>query len=168
MKPNGTFFSLALSLLSICPATFAAEPTTNSSVVERGRYLAVSSGCNDCHTPGYMETEGKIPPPQWLTGSSVGFLGPWGTTYPANLRLLVQTLSQEEWLKRTRAPMRPPMPWFNLRDMTEADRIALYEFIRSLGPVGEPAPAAAPPVVMVTTPYFDFEPKNLPKQALRQ
>ena len=168
MKPNGIFCSFALSLLSISPATLATGPTPDSAVLERGRYLAVSSGCNDCHTPNYMETEGKVPEPQWLMGSPIGFQGPWGTSYPVNLRLYVQKLSQSEWLKRTSEPMRPPMPWFNLREMTETDRIALYEFIRSLGPVGEPAPAPVAPGVAVTTPYFDFEPKNLPKQALRQ
>jgi mono/diheme cytochrome c family protein len=168
MKPNGIFYPLALSLLSFSNVALAAGPSTDSAVLERGRYLSISSGCNDCHTPGYMQTEGKVPQPAWLTGSPVGFQGPWGTTYPVNLRLYVQTLSQAEWLKRTREPMRPPMPWFNLREMNDADLIALYEYIRSLGPSGEPAPAAAPPGVMVTTPYFDFVPKNLPKQASRQ
>jgi hypothetical protein len=57
------------------------------------------------------------------------------------------------------------MPWFNLRDMADTDLIAMYRFMRSLGPAGEPAPAAVAPGVAVTTPYIEFMPKNLPKQA---
>jgi hypothetical protein len=82
-----------------------------------------------------------------------------------NLRLYVQNLTEAQWVARVREPMRPPMPWFNLRDMSDTDLIAMYRFVRSLGPAGEPAPAAAGPGVAVTTPYFEFVPKNLPKQA---
>jgi hypothetical protein len=28
--------------------------------LERGRYLIKTTGCNDCHTPGYTETAGYI------------------------------------------------------------------------------------------------------------
>jgi hypothetical protein len=51
--------------------------------------------------------------------------------------------------------------------MTDADLVAMYRFMRALGPAGAPAPAAAAPGVPVTTPYFEFVPKNLPKQASR-
>jgi hypothetical protein len=105
-----------------------------------------------------------VPQAQWLTGSTVGFQGPWGTTYPANLRLYVQSLDETQWLERVRQPMRPPMPWFSLRDMSDTDLLAIYRFIRSLGPAGEPAPAAAAPGVEVATPYIEFVPKNLSPQ----
>jgi hypothetical protein len=61
--------------------------------------------------------------------------------------------------------MRPPMPWFNLRDMSDTDLIAMYRFMRSLGPAGEPAPASVETGVAVNTPYIEFVPKNLPKHA---
>ena len=125
---------------------------TDPQTLERGRYLTVTSGCNDCHTSGYLESDGALPPEQWLTGSPVGFQGPWGTTYPTNLRLLVQGLSEAQWLARGRQPMRPPMPWFNLRAMDDKDLVAIYRFIRTLGPAGEPAPAAAEPGAVVATP----------------
>ena len=57
------------------------------------------------------------------------------------------------------------MPWFNLRDMTDADLRAIYHFVRKLGPAGQPAPNYAAPGVAVTTPYIDFVPKNLPVTA---
>jgi mono/diheme cytochrome c family protein len=142
----------------------AAAAHADAQSIERGRYLAATAGCNDCHTPGYPESAGAVPQAQWLTGSTVGFQGPWGTTYPANLRLYVQSLDETQWLERVRQPMRPPMPWFSLRDMSDTDLLAIYRFIRSLGPAGDPAPAAAAPGVEVATPYIDFVPKNLPPQ----
>lgn len=133
--------------------------------VERGRYLISISGCNDCHTPHFMENDGTTPEAQWLTGSPVGFNGPWGTTYPTNLRLLVQSMSEEQWLARARSPMRPPMPAPSLRAMSDADLRAIYQYIRSMGAKGHMAPAYVPPGQKISTPYFDFVPKNLPKQA---
>jgi hypothetical protein len=109
-----------------------------------------------------MESSGNVPVQQWLTGSAVGFQGPWGTTYPSNLRLALKEITEAQWLARARTPMRPPMPWFNLGAMSDRDLIALYRFVRSLGPAGEPTPQAVAPGVAVTTPYFEFTPKNLP------
>jgi mono/diheme cytochrome c family protein len=135
--------------------------STISSVVERGRYLIRIGGCNDCHTAGYPEAAGKLPEGQWLTGSAVGFQGPWGTTYPANLRLAIAPMSEAQWLARARSEMRPPMPWFNLRDMTDDDLKAIYHYVRQIGPAGQPAPAYAAPGQKVDTPYIVFEPQNV-------
>ena len=141
----------------------AAKPagSTVATAVERGRYLIRIGGCNDCHTAGYPEAGGKLPEGQWLTGSAVGFQGPWGTTYPANLRLVMAPMSEAQWLARARSEMRPPMPWFNLRDMTDDDLKAIYHYVRQLGPAGQPAPAYAAPGRKVDTPYIVFEPQNV-------
>lgn len=152
---------LALS----CGTAAADEMTADKQVIERGRYLVSTSGCNDCHTPGYPESGGMLPVAYWLTGAPVGFQGPWGTTYPTNLRLSMQNLSEQEFLAKARQPMRPPMPWFSLRDMNDDDLKAIYHFVRSLGPSGKPEPDYARPGKAVTTPYIDFMPKNLPKHA---
>jgi len=160
-------YALLTSLTVSGQTATAAEPGSDARMIERGRYVARTAGCNDCHTPGYPESGGKLPQQQWLIGSPVGFQGPWGTSYPSNLRIVVQGMTEAQWVERARQPMRPPMPWFSLRDMTDADLIALYRFIRSLGPAGAPAPIAAAPGVPVSTPYFEFVPKNLPKQASR-
>jgi mono/diheme cytochrome c family protein len=162
---NIRHIAVSASLALLAQTAAAAGPAHDSRVIERGKYLAKVSGCNDCHTPGYPEAAGNIPSEQWLTGSVVGFQGPWGTSYPVNLRLYVQNMSEAQWLARVHQPMRPPMPWFNLRDMADHDLVAMYRFIRSLGPAGEPAPRAAGPGEPVATPYFEFVPKNLPKLA---
>lgn len=152
------------------PATDAKAPATKvakisspaAASIERGRYLVATSGCNDCHTAGYAENGGTTPQSEWLLGDTVGFRGPWGVSYPSNLRLTVQELSETEWLRFARAQRLPPMPWFNLRDMNDDDLRAMYHFIRSLGPRGERAPRPVAPNGTVTTPFIQFTPQVLP------
>jgi mono/diheme cytochrome c family protein len=129
----------------------AKEPADESQIA-RGRYLVRTTGCNDCHTPGYIAAAGKLAESQWLTGdASLGFQGPWGTTYAANLRQLMHRMSVEAWTQHARRPARPPMPWFALRDMNDEDLAAIYTFIRSLGPSTTKVPAFAPPGTRVST-----------------
>jgi len=163
MNTKPAALALLLSALVGTGAARAADPAHDKRAIERGRYLAIVGACHDCHTPNYPETAGKVPESQWLVGTSVGFQGPWGTTYPANLRLVARAMTEEQWVTRARAPMRPPMPWFNLRDMNDADLRALYRYIRSLEPKGEPAPAYVQPGGAVKTPYYVFVPQNLPQ-----
>lgn len=142
-----------------------AANKTDGKLLARGKYLVKTSGCNDCHTAGYPESGGKIPEAKWLLGNPVGFQGPWGTTYPANLRLYMSKLSEKQWLQVARKPLRPPMPWFNLREMSDSDLRAIYAYIHHLGAAGKPAPAYAAPGKTVATPYINFVPQNLPKTA---
>ena len=137
-----------------------AQPPPPQDDIARGRYLVTIGGCNDCHTAGYGEKAGEVPEADWLTGMAVGFRGPWGTTYPANLRLLAQGLSEDEWVPYLRMPRRPPMPWFNTVKMSDDDLRAMYRFIHGLGAAGEAAPGYVAPDGQVTTPYIDFAPKQ--------
>jgi len=142
----------------------AAEPAQ----LARGKYLVTIGGCNDCHTPGYMEKGPAVPENQWLTGVPVGFQGPWGTTYPANLRLVVKDMTEAQWVQHARQERMPPMPWFNLARMTDADLKAVYAYIRSLGAPGERAPAYVAPGGKVNTPYFVFVPQVDQKAAVNK
>jgi len=157
--------SFAIAAIMLLTGTAAIAADASSLLIARGRYLVKTSGCNDCHTPRYPESGGKIPEKQWLEGSPVGFQGPWGTTYPVNLRLYIHSLTEKQWLAVAGKPLRPPMPWFTLRDMNDNDLRAIYAFIHHLGPAGKPAPAYVPPGVAVKTPYIEFVPKNLPQTA---
>lgn len=153
--------------------SWAVEPRDTNSTpgtqfqIERGRYLVSISACNDCHTRGYAASGGELPESEWLLGSDVGFQGPWGTSYPANLRLTVASMSEPDWLTFARARRLPPMPWFALRDMDDSDLRAVYHFIRSLGARGDRAPAAVGRGIAVTTPYIDFTTRGLPAPAAR-
>lgn len=165
MKHRHLALAALSSLFLVAQVPAHAGSGNDARAIERGKYLAKIGGCNDCHTPGYMQAEGKVPENLWLTGTAMGFQGPWGTSYPANLRLSMGKLSEAQWLARARQPMRPPMPWFNLREMSDLDLIALYRYVRSLGPAGDPAPVAVAPGQQVATPYIEFVPKNLPPAA---
>jgi len=159
---KNTVLCFLLSLSITCNGLLAgqagaSEPALDSKMVERGRYLARVSGCNDCHTPGYIMNDGNIPVEQWLSGDSFGWRGPWGTTYGSNLRLFVKDMTESQWVEVARTlRRRPPMPWFNLNSMDEADLRALYQFMRSLGDPGQPAPAYVPPGEEPKTPYALF------------
>lgn len=135
-----------LALLVALPVFAQAQEKKADPQVNRGRYLIKIGGCNDCHTPNYPASGGKVPEAQWLTGDALGWNGPWGTTYATNLRLYMQDLTEEQWVKKAKAlAARPPMPWFNVRAMSAGDLRAMYRYVRYLGPAGQPAPAYVPP-----------------------
>ncbi|HNR22913.1 MAG TPA: hypothetical protein PKL49_07805 [Steroidobacteraceae bacterium] len=159
---GGTVAVIALAIVwqslpadTSVPQTAAATPETHAASVDRGRYLVQVAGCNDCHTSRYPELAGKVPEQDWLTGDAVGWSGPWGTTYPINLRLYFADMTAEQWLLIARSVVaRPPMPWFNLHVMSDADLLAIYHYVRALGPAGTPAPAYLPPGETAQTPAW--------------
>ena len=152
---NRIAVALAALATTLCSPLQAAGP---NDAVARGRYLSQVAGCNDCHTPAYPQSDGKVPEARWLVGSDVGFSGPWGVSYASNLRLVAQKMNAAEWRAHARSPRRPPMPWFALRDMTDADVDAIYAFLRYLGPAGVPAPAAVAPGQPIPTAHIPFVP----------
>jgi hypothetical protein len=102
-----------------------------------------------------MENAGNVPEEQWPLGSQVGFRGPWGKTYPRNLRLTVQDLSEDDWVTmlRSRTTL-PPMPWMDINRMGEADPRAIYQYIQPLGPGGRHMLDVVPPDEEPATPYI--------------
>jgi mono/diheme cytochrome c family protein len=135
----------------------APKGTSSAQQIERGRYMVEVGGCNDCHTAGYAEAGGKAPESERLKGDTLGYRGPWGTTYPTNLRLSIGKMSEDQWLKYAKGLMtRPPMPWFNVRAMTEPDLRALYQYIKSLGGGGSEAPKFLPPNQAPKSPYVQW------------
>jgi mono/diheme cytochrome c family protein len=150
-------FLLSMWLGLATGTAFADNLSSESNLVARGRYIAQVSGCNDCHTAGYLMNNGNVPVDQWLRGSGFGWHGPWGTTYASNLRLFLKDMSEAQWIKTAHTlKRRPPMPWFNLNMMHDDDLRALYHFVRSLGNPGEPAPAYLPPGEAPAGPYASF------------
>jgi mono/diheme cytochrome c family protein len=125
--------------------------------IERGRYIVEIGGCNDCHTAGYGDAGGKAPEGERLKGDTLGYRGPWGTSYPTNLRLSIGKKTEDQWLKYAKTLMtQPPMPWFNIRAMTDADLRALYQYVKSLGVSGTEAPQFMPPGQQPKPPYVQW------------
>jgi mono/diheme cytochrome c family protein len=154
---------LAMLLALGAPAAAMAADTAahpmgaNGKTIERGRYLVKIGGCNDCHTAGYAQSGGQVPEKDWLMGDRLGYRGPWGTTYAANLRMTMASLGEDDWVKTAKTvKMRPPMPWFTLRDMSNDDLRAIYRFVRHLKPAGNAAPAYVPPDQTPPMPFVQF------------
>ncbi len=168
MTPRQSFAGPILTLIGVafvagCTASASDAPreahTAAGSAVEAGQYLAMVAGCNDCHTDGYLFRDGDVPEAEWFLGSSLGWRGPWGTSYARNLRLTVSTMTEDAWVQmlKTRRGL-PPMPWMNINQMAEIDMRALYQYFQSLGPAGEQPPNPVPPEQEPTTPFLSLAP----------
>lgn len=141
-----------LVLLLIAANAFAGN-------VDNGRRLVKMMGCNDCHTPGFPESGGTMPEKDWLMGSPVGFKGPWGTSYPSNLRLMVKSFKEKPFINYVRSKKYlPPMPGYALTTLTDAEMGDIYAFLQHLGPAGEKAPMNLPPTKNPEGMYIYFVP----------
>ena len=146
-----------LALIAATALATAAHAADDAASIKRGRYLVRIGGCNDCHTAGFAPSGGKVPEAQWLEGDTLGWRGPWGTTYPVNLRLYMAGLTEDDWVQKAKTlTTRPPMPWWALHAMTQSDLRALYRYVRHLGPAGNPAPDYVPPDKSPPAPYVQF------------
>lgn len=145
--------SVALIAALATSLVFAARDE-GATVLERGRYMVLVGHCNNCHTAGYMQSAGNVPEARWLMGNPVGWRSKAGTTYASNLRITFANLTEDGWVQVARTmKTRPPMPWWSVRDTSDDDLRALYRYIRSLAPLGEPAPAFLPPDREPPPPY---------------
>jgi mono/diheme cytochrome c family protein len=155
------------TVLALVAMTAIAAPTSAAEIsVKRGELVSITSGCHDCHTANYNETGGKIDPALALKGTVLGWQGPWGTTYAANLRRVAadKAKSEDEFVKYAKTfQARPPMPFYNVHAMEESDVRSLYQYIISLGEPGDPAPEYVPPGQEPKTPYIVIAPPMMPK-----
>ena len=140
--------------IGICTSINASA---DQGELAKGKYLVEIGGCNDCHTSGFAPSGGKTPEKQWLLGDRLGYRGPWGTTYPTNLRLYMSELSEQQWLAKAKViETRPPMPWWVLNRMTEEDLSLIYRYITSLGPLESPVPSYVPPDKEPQPPFIQW------------
>lgn len=149
-----TMLALGFGLL-LSTAALAGNAQTSSKSIKHGEFLVGYGGCNDCHTPSWDENSGHASKDVLLTGSGDNFQGPWGTTYPVNLRLYMQKLTLKEWIHNARTTRsRPAMPWWTFRYLSDKDLADMYAYIRSLGPAGKPAHAWVAPGQVAPPPYL--------------
>lgn len=151
------FYAFLLLLTPLGPAPRAEDVAGRAAWIERGRYMVLVGHCNNCHTAGYMQAAGKVPETQWLMGSPLGWRSKTGTTYASNLRLFFAALPEDAWVKVARTiETRPPMPYWSLRDTSDDDLRAIYRYVRSLAPLGAPAPSFLPPDREPPRPYHQL------------
>jgi mono/diheme cytochrome c family protein len=104
----------------------------------------------------------KLPPGPWVmtaAGTNTAWAGPWGVSFTANLtpdkatglgqwtlRNFVDTVRSGRHMGRGR-PLLPPMPWFNVAKMTDADLEAVFAYLQSIPPINNRVPnPVLPPV----------------------
>lgn len=154
---NQLFLATFLSLISWPLMAKNPVPVATPSI-EHGRYMVKVSSCNDCHTPMYAPRNGEVPENQWLIGDSVGWKGPWGTSYPSNLRRIAANMKENDWVSYIRnLRSRPPMPYFGVNQMTDVDLRSIFRYIRSLGDHPNKVPVALAPNVEPSTPYINMD-----------
>ena len=142
-----------LGLAGMAFATFvmsSGNAVSQTTEIERGKYLVTLGGCNDCHTPGYFF--GKPDTTRRLGGSEVGFEIPGlGVFYGPNLTPDQDTglgrWSTEEIataITKGRRPdgreLAPIMPWHAYANLTRQDVLAITNFLKSLPSVKNKVP----------------------------
>jgi mono/diheme cytochrome c family protein len=135
--------------------TTAAVPAamTADQKVERGRYLVTAMPCVDCHTPGTFY--GAPDTTRMYSGSEIGWVGPWGVVYAANLTpdsTGIGAWSEDEIAHTIRTGNRPDgrqlapiMPWTSFANLTDEDAHAIAAYLKTLKPVHHKPPAPVPP-----------------------
>jgi mono/diheme cytochrome c family protein len=137
-------FALAAAFFALLTAA-AADPRT-----ERGKYLVMLGGCNDCHTPGVFL--GKPDFSRTLGGSEVGFELPGlGVFHGPNLTSDKETglggWTPEEVVTAITKGQRPDgrelapiMPWRSFAVLTKDDAFAIAAYLKSLPPIKNKVP----------------------------
>jgi len=151
------------------------------SQVKWGEHLVKVGGCNDCHTPKKMGPNGpendmslmlsghpaQTPPADFdpkeaakknliITQTFTSWVGPWGTTYAANLtsdstgignwkeEQFVKCLREKKWmgLDNTR-PLMPPMSMMPATEMSEDELKAIFAYLKTTPAIKNVIPQAA-------------------------
>jgi len=135
--------------------------------IARGKQISYTSACHDCHTPGGLY--GAPDSMRTLSGSELGWEGPWGVSFPRNLTPDMETgigsWSEDDIVTAIRTgvrpdhtPLMPPMPWPMYAHMSDEDAHALAAYLKSLPPVRHKAPDKIPPGTAVTVARLTFPP----------
>jgi cytochrome c553 len=163
---------LPVLALALIPSIAAAQVKVSAPTPEAaGEYLMIVGSCHDCHTAKWTELKGKVAKDDQLTGSAIGFKGPWGTVYSKNLRTIAARQSEDHWVDVLKTADggdgKLPMPWHNTALMSDDDLRALYKYTKSLGAkTGERIPRNLKPGVEPTSgEWVDLTTKGSPAPA---
>jgi mono/diheme cytochrome c family protein len=126
------------------PAIAAIDPPApqsfDTALVKRGRYLAATGNCNDCHTVrGGKSFTGGLPVPT-----------PFGTIFSSNITPDTETgigrwseaafrRAMRSGVNRDGQHLYPTFPYDHFTNVTDADDQALYAYLMTRQPVRAPA-----------------------------
>jgi mono/diheme cytochrome c family protein len=165
------------------PPKISNEHGGFESQVKWGEHLVIVSACHDCHTPKKMTDRGPVlDSSRLLSGYHSGvpkmdldraglaqqgvsatidlteWVGPWGTSFTANLTpdpTGTGAWTEEQFMTAIREgkfkglkegrPLLPPMPWEMYRHMTDQELKAIYAYLRTVPPVNNVVPPPLPP-----------------------
>ena len=110
-------------------------------------------------------------------GSFTAWAGPWGVSFAINLTPDKETgiaeWSEESFIQMARTgkhqgqpngrDILPPMPWFNIKDLTDADLKAIWAYLRSLPPIKNKIPLPLLPAAQVQQPTATPEGASKPQ-----
>jgi len=154
-------------LVSCTTTTMSSNEMTPEAKIARGATLVYTSGCVDCHTPGAMY--GAPDTTRQLSGSEVGWQGPWGVSYARNLTPDMETgigrWTEAQIVTAFRAGHRPdgsvllpPMPWPNISHMSDDDANAIAAYLKSIPAIDHKVPDALAPGEPVAGPVLIMPP----------
>ena len=162
--------SVVSGLVAISCATGKQEVAAAPKVdpVVRGRYLVTIMSCSDCHTPGALY--GAPDTTRLLSGSELGWTGPWGVVRARNLTpdstTGIGTWSKEQIVQALRTgstpdgrQLAPIMPWMNYGSiLDEDDAMAIAAYLKSLPPIQHKNLDVTPPNQKPTGALITFSP----------
>jgi len=159
--------TVAIAAVSWTGARHESKAMTREQLIARGKQISYSSACIDCHTPGTFY--GATDTTRMMSGSELGWEGPWGVTYPRNLTPDMETgigsWTEEDIVTAIRTGHRPdqslilpPMPWLAYSHMSDEDVYALAAYIKSLPPIRHKVPDRIPPGQPAPGPKLSFPP----------
>ena len=160
---------VGVAILATSTLVTAQPEATADASVARGRYLVTIMACNECHSPGsfYVTTDSS----RFLAGSEMGWAGPWGIAYAANLTPDSLTglakWKLEDIANAIRTGNRPDgrqlttaMPWLNYSHLTDGDALAIARYLKTLKPVKHAVPPPLKPGEDVTGSVLGFPPPS--------
>lgn len=134
------------------PVTAPVPAPDLSTPVKRGEFLVRVAGCRDCHTP---QKNGQPLPGLDLAGGWV-MTGPWGTVASANITPDPSGISyydEKLFLKVmhtgyvTARELKPIMPWWVHRGLTDEDLEAMFAYLRTVPPIKHRVDNTEPPTL---------------------
>jgi hypothetical protein len=155
---------------------------SQDSLERRGKYLVTIMACNDCHSPRIMTPNGpgfdsarllsghpanlQLPPVDKTNAqgyalfslSGTAMIGPWGTSFAANLTsdaTGIGSWTEEQFFRAIREgkykgleqarTLLPPMPWEGYGKASDEDLHAIFAYLKSTPPVENRVPPPIPP-----------------------